>query len=46
VESVEHINDDDLERYVMRTLPVPARLDEHLLICDACRDRLKATEET
>jgi anti-sigma factor RsiW len=44
---VEHVTDDTLERYAMRFLPAPEsdRLEEHLLICSACRDRLTATEE-
>jgi hypothetical protein len=31
----------------MRTLPAPesGRLDEHLLICELCRDRLESTDE-
>ena len=42
---VDYATDDDLERYAMRTLPTPEsdHLDEHLLICSACRDRLTAT---
>jgi hypothetical protein len=34
VESVDHISDDNLERYAVRTLQVPAcaALEEHLLI--------------
>jgi uncharacterized CHY-type Zn-finger protein len=44
---VEHVCEDDLERYAMRTLPAPEseRLEEHILICPACRDRLHATDE-
>jgi anti-sigma factor RsiW len=47
VELVEHVSEDDLERYAMRTLPAPEsdRLEEHLLVCQSCRDRLKATDE-
>jgi hypothetical protein len=47
VVSVEHATDDTLERYSMRTLPRPEveSLEEHLLICQPCRDRLKATDE-
>jgi uncharacterized CHY-type Zn-finger protein len=42
-----HVNDDTLERYAMRPLPSPEseRLEEHLLICSACRDRLQFTNE-
>jgi len=43
---VAHINEDDLEKYGMQTLPEAelAPLEEHLLICAECRDRLEATE--
>ena len=44
---MEHISEDALERYAMRTLPEPelAVLEEHLLICAECRQRLQATEQ-
>ena len=44
--SVEHVPEDDLELYAMRTLPAPGveSLEEHCLICAECRDRLEATE--
>ena len=44
---MDHATEDDLERYAMRTLPAPEsdRLEEHLLICSACRDRLESTEQ-
>jgi anti-sigma factor RsiW len=44
---VDHAAEDDLERYAMRTLPATEsdRLEEHLLICAECRDRLEATDE-
>jgi hypothetical protein len=47
VEFVEHVTDDTLEHYAMRTLPPPESecLEEHLLICSTCRDRLTATDE-
>jgi hypothetical protein len=47
VVSVQHIGEDDLELYAMRTLPESAcaTLEEHLLICQSRRDRLKATDE-
>ena len=37
-----HISDDLLEGYSMGRLTEPemAPLEEHLLICEACRDRL------
>ena len=47
MEIVEHAAEDDLERYAMRTLPAAEseRLDEHLLVCSACRDRQEATNQ-
>ena len=44
-EIVDHASDDDLERYAMRTLPVieASPLEDHLLICAVCRDRLDET---
>lgn len=44
---MEHAAEDDLESYAMRTLPAPEveSLEEHLLICAECRDRLQATDE-
>ena len=43
---MEHVSEHDLELYAMRTLPAPESelLEEHLLICSACRDRLTATD--
>ena len=42
-----HISDDDLERYALEPLPEAelAPLEEHLLICSECRNRLEATEQ-
>jgi anti-sigma factor RsiW len=44
---VEHIGEDDLEQYAMQTLPESAclTLEEHLLICPECRERLTAMDE-
>jgi hypothetical protein len=44
---VEHAAENDLERYAMRTLSAPGveSLEEHLLVCAGCRDRLQATDE-
>ena len=44
---MEHVSEHDLELYAMRTLPAPESelLEEHLLICSACRDRLTAADE-
>jgi anti-sigma factor RsiW len=46
VEIVQHVSEDDLERYAMRFLPAPEseQLEEHLLVCQSCRDRLEATD--
>jgi hypothetical protein len=46
VVSVEHIGEEDLEQYAMRTIPESAcaALVWHLLVCQSCRDRLEATE--
>jgi len=47
VEIVQHAAEDDLENYAMRTLPAAQveSLEEHLLICGGCRDRLTAADE-
>ena len=47
MESVEHVSEDDLERYATRTLPAPEveSLEAHLLICAECRERLTAANE-
>jgi hypothetical protein len=47
VVSVEHVPEDDVERYAMRSLPAPEsdRLEEHLLVCSVCRGRLESTEQ-
>ena len=44
---MEHPSDDDLERYAIGTLPdsACAALEEHLLICEVCQDRLAAEIE-
>lgn len=44
---MKHVAEDDLENYVMRTLPESAcaALEEHLLMCSDCRDRLEPTDE-
>ena len=45
--TVDHISENNLEGYVMRTLPEAdlKRSDERLLTCWACRNRLRAMEE-
>jgi anti-sigma factor RsiW len=47
VEIVQHVSEDDLDLYAMRTLPAAQseRLEEHLLICSECRDRLQTMDE-
>jgi hypothetical protein len=42
----EHMQEDELERYSMRILAEDesAELEEHLLVCEPCRERLEATE--
>jgi hypothetical protein len=44
VEIVQHVNDDTLERYAMQVLPESevGPMEEHLLICPDCRERLQA----
>lgn len=44
---VEHVSEDDLERYAMRTLSESgcATLEEHLPFCSGCRDRLQAMDD-
>jgi hypothetical protein len=41
---VKHISENDLERYAMQRIPgtKSGPLDEHLLICLECQDRLRA----
>ena len=42
-----HISQDAPERYAMETLPESeiAALEMHLLVCEACQDRLKHLDE-
>jgi len=41
-----HYSDDEIERYSMGTLDAVtlAKLEEHLLICDPCRQRVSASD--
>lgn len=41
-DAARHIDDDDLERYVLDQLPEDAAvpIDEHLRACQQCQDRL------
>ena len=43
----EHVSNDGLERYLLRTLPPSemARVAEHLQVCDECQERLVGTDE-
>jgi hypothetical protein len=47
VEIVQHITDESLERYAMQMLPESelGPLEEHLLTCPNCLDRLQAEIE-
>jgi hypothetical protein len=47
VEIVQHITDESLERYAMQMLPVSelGPLEEHLLTCSNCLDRLQSEIE-
>ena len=44
MEIVPHVTEESLEQYVMGTLPDSEsdRLDDHLVNCQSCRDRLSA----
>jgi hypothetical protein len=44
---VTHVSGDDLERYSMLTVEEPemGRIEEHLLVCARCRNRLHDTDE-
>lgn len=47
MEFAEHISQDALERYAMETSPDSEiePLEMHLLVCEACQDRLKHLDE-
>jgi hypothetical protein len=47
VEFVEHVTDDTLERYAMESLrgSESEPLEEHLLVCSECQERLDAELE-
>lgn len=38
-----HLSEDDIERYAMGKMPEPetASAEEHLLVCQQCRDELE-----
>ena len=44
---VSHISDETLEQYAMRTLPRVEiePVEEHMLVCSECRDRLQSMDE-
>jgi hypothetical protein len=45
-EAMPHFTDDSLEKYAIGTQPEPdlGVIEEHLLICGECQDRLKVTD--
>jgi hypothetical protein len=45
-ETGHHVDDEDLERYSMGTISPESSVlvEEHLLMCEACRDRLRETD--
>jgi hypothetical protein len=44
---VQHILEDSLEQYAMGAFPEPEAgpLEEHLLMCATCQERLQATDD-
>ena len=42
-----HVNDDDLERYVLDRVPEEraAAIEEHLLVCEQCQDQLTQVDQ-
>lgn len=44
---MDHISEDLLERYAMGTVPEAeqASLEEHLLVCAFCQDRLQIEDD-
>jgi len=46
-EGWSHVSDDGLEEYIMGRQPEEgeAQIEEHLLICQSCRDKLVEVEE-
>ena len=46
-EVVPHISEDLLDQYALKRLPEAevAALEEHLLICPECQDRLQLTDD-
>jgi anti-sigma factor RsiW len=44
---VRHASENALEEYALGRLPEPelASLEEHLLLCDKCRERLRTVDE-
>jgi hypothetical protein len=41
-----HIDEEDLEIYLLRRHPNPESIEEHLLHCELCQDRAATLEET
>jgi len=42
---VNHISEENLERYYFGTAPNEVAIEEHLLWCQACQDKYVETEE-
>ncbi len=44
---MDHISEEELDRYAARSLPEPeaAAIEEHLVMCEFCQDRLQLTDE-
>lgn len=42
-----HISEDLLDQYALKKLPeeLAASLEEHLLVCPGCQDRLQLTDD-
>jgi hypothetical protein len=45
--TVDHITEDDLDRYAAASVlgEKAALIEEHLLVCEVCQDRLQLTDE-
>jgi anti-sigma factor ChrR (cupin superfamily) len=44
---MDHISEDQMDRYAARSLAEPeaAAVEEHLVMCAFCQDRLELTDE-
>ncbi|MBV9267136.1 MAG: hypothetical protein JO061_13280 [Acidobacteriaceae bacterium] len=43
--NVEHIDEEELERYILKHACDEARIEEHLLVCHHCMDVLERLED-